>query len=88
MNLLAKSAVGLLKTVKETKEAFAEFAKPEGSKFIRGDLSVFVFERTGICFAYGDNHDLIWKNLSFMKDAEGRSIVSLFDEVVEKGQAK
>jgi len=88
MTLLAKSATGLLKTAKETKEAFAEFVKPEGSKFIRGDLSIFVFEKSGICFAYGDNHDLIWKNLSFMKDAEGRSLVSLFDEVVDKGPSK
>ncbi len=88
MALLAKSAASYLKTVKETKEAFAEFVKPEGSKFIRGDLSVFVFERSGICFAYGDEHDLIWKNLSFMKDAQGRSIVNLFDEVVEKGPSK
>lgn len=88
MTLLAKSATGLIKTAKEIKAVFAEFVKPEGSKFIRGDLSVFVFEKTGICFAYGDNHDLIWKNLSFMKDAEGRSIVSLFDEVVEKGPSK
>lgn len=87
MTLIAKSAAGLLKTVKETKEAFAEFVKPEGSKFIRGDLSVFVFERNGICFAYG-NMPLIWKNLSYMKDAQGKSIVSLFDEVVEKGPSK
>lgn len=88
MVLLAKSGASLLRSVEKTKDAFAAFVKPTDGKFMRGDLSVFVFAREGICFAYGDNHDLIWKNLSTMKDDTGRSLVDLFNEIIEKGSGK
>jgi signal transduction histidine kinase len=88
MILLAKSGASYLRTAPKTKEAFAAFVKPIGNKFRRGDLSVFAFAKDGICFAYGDNHDLIWQNLTSMKDSSGTSIVDLFNETVEHGSGK
>jgi len=86
MELLVKSAASYLETnVPET--TFQEFTKPTGD-FIRGDLSVFVFDPTGLCYAYGDEYDLIWQNLMSAKDDSGKSIAQLFIESVDKGAVK
>ncbi len=69
------------------KEALEEFVKKDG-KFISGDLSLFVFDTNGICFAYGDDHDLIWRNLLSVKDDDGKQFVKLFINAASRGPAR
>jgi len=86
MNLLVKSAAGFLQTNSD-EVAFGEFTNPNG-KFMRGDLSVFVFDSTGLCYAYGDEYDLIWQNLMSAKDDAGKSVAATFLAVAQKGADK
>ncbi|MDR3550341.1 MAG: cache domain-containing protein, partial [Candidatus Babeliales bacterium] len=86
MNLLVKSAAGFLQTNSDAM-AFGEFTNPNG-KFMRGDLSVFVFDLTGLCYAYGDEYDLIWQNLLSAKDDAGKSVATMFINVAQKGADK
>jgi cytochrome c len=72
---------------KQRKEALAEFVKKDG-KFISGDLSLFVFDTAGICFSYGDDHDLIWRNLFNLKDDDGKPYVKLFINAITRGPDK
>lgn len=76
MVLVAKSGIGYMKT-NTLEQALSECVKP-GGKFIRGDLSLFVFDTAGICLAYGDDYDLIWRNLLNINDDDGRPFVKLF----------
>lgn len=86
MNLLVKSATGYLRLNPE-EQSFAEFSKPDG-KFIRGDLEVFVFDPTGLCYVYGDTNDLIWQNLLNATDDDGKHYVKLFINTVKTGSGK
>lgn len=81
--LLVKTAADYL-AVHSREDAFHEFSKKNG-KFIRGDLVIFVFDATGLCFVYGDNYDLIWKNLMHVKDEDGKAYVRLFINTVKNG---
>jgi|SRR5579863_1140209 len=72
---------------KPRKEALAEFVKKDG-KFVNGDLALFVFDTAGICYAYGDDHDLIWRNLIAVKDEDGKPYVKLFINAVTRGPDK
>lgn len=81
--LLSKSAASYLQT-HDKKDAFRQFTRADGM-FIRGDLSVSVFDQKGICLAYGDNTDLIWRNLFKVKDDEGKPFVRLIIETVKRG---
>lgn len=83
MILVAKSGVGYIKT-NELEQALSECVKP-GGKFIRGDLSLFVFDTAGICLAYGDDYDLIWRNLMNINDDDGRPFVKIFINTVKRG---
>lgn len=83
MILLAKSGASYLNG--HTREqAFGQFST-KGSAFMRGDLSVFAFDDTGICFAYGDDPDLIWRNMFNAKDDNGRDWVKLLINKVKGG---
>ncbi|MCX5921766.1 MAG: cache domain-containing protein [Candidatus Dependentiae bacterium] len=83
MSLLVKSAASLLQS--NTEEiAFAEFTQANG-KFIRGDLNVFVFDTTGLCYAYGDTYDYIWQNLKDAKDDDGKSYIQQFIDTIQQG---
>ena len=42
----------------------------------------------GICYAYGDEHDLIWRNLLKLKDDDGKPFVKLFINAVDRGPDK
>lgn len=83
MVLLAKSGIGYIKT-NALAQALSECVKPNG-KFIRGDLSLFVFDLNGICLAYGDDYDLIWRNLININDDDGRPFVKLFINNAKRG---
>lgn len=81
--LLVKTAADYLKSVPRH-DAFREFVSGDG-KFLRGDLGVFVFDFGGLCFAYSDDHNLIWKNLINLKDEDGKAFVRLFINTVKSG---
>ena len=83
MILLAESGAGYLRS-NEPRLAFAEFVKKDG-KFFRGDLSVFAFGMNGICYAYGDSHRLIWRDLTDAQDDDGKFFVREFIETARRG---
>lgn len=83
MLLLAKSAAGYLR-VNDTFQSLGLFVKPD-SRFIRGDLFVFVFDEGGICYAYGDQVDLIWRNLFNLKDDDNREFVKTMINTASHG---
>jgi signal transduction histidine kinase len=83
MLFMAKSGASYL-TTNEPEEAFKEFVKKDG-KFIRGDMSVFVIDEQGICYAWGDNYDLIWRNLINLKDDNGKSYIKMFINTAKRG---
>jgi len=66
MILMVKGAASYLELA-ETTDALREFVRQD-SKYTRGDLRIFVLEDNGICLAYGDEYDLIWRNLMHAKD--------------------
>lgn len=83
MILMAKGGAEYLKS-NTYEDAFKEFVKKNG-KFIRGDLSVFVVDAQGICYAHGDDYDLIWRNLMNLKDDAGKSYIQLFINTARRG---
>jgi len=98
MILLAKSAASFLRTNPAPK-SFRTFVQPggkitaakveeAGGQFIRGDLSVMVFDSTGICLAFGDDYDYIWKNLINLKDDDGKPYVKLLINTGMRGSGK
>ncbi len=82
MTLLVKSGVSYLKT-QEREKAFAEFVKRDGN-FVRGDLHLFVFDTKGICYVYGDDFDVIWRNLIGFKDDDGKPFVKIMIDTIAK----
>jgi len=83
MVLLGKSGASYLKGNKR-EVAFSAFAA-ENSVFVRGDLSVFVFDDQGICYAYGDDASMIWRNMFNAKDDNGRPWVKMLINKVKQG---
>lgn len=83
MILLAESGASYLRA-HEPKEAFAEFVKGDG-KFVRGDLNVFAFDMRGICYAFGDQERLIWRDLSKVQDEDGKFFIHDFIESAKHG---
>ena len=86
MMLLVKSAVGFLK-MHDEETTFRAFVERD-SKFVRGDLWVFVFDQEGVCYSYGDRFNLIWKNLIDWKDDDGRPFIKMFINTAKKGPGK
>jgi len=86
MTLLVKSGAGYLK-VHSQEEGFRAFVERDGS-FVRGDLFIFVFDEAGICYTYGDDFDLIWRNLLDWKDDNGKSFVKNMINTVKRGPSK
>lgn len=83
ISLLVKSAATTLAT-EDLEVATKLFVDPKGS-FVRGDLSVFVLDDQGLCYAYGDQTNLIWKNLLSLKDDTGKEFVRLMIESAKNG---
>ena len=84
MTLLVQSAASYLKSNPREK-AFAEFVKLGGSKFQRGDLKLTVVDTMGLCYAYGDDADLIWRNIFKAKDDDGRQFIKIFINEAQQG---
>jgi cytochrome c len=78
-----KRAVAHLK--KNGKEkAYADFADPQNKQFHDRDLYIFVYDLKGVCVAHGNNPKMVGKDLSQMKDANGKTIIQDFIELVNK----
>ncbi len=86
MMLMLSSAMSYLRdhTVAQSLRAFVD---PE-SDFTRGDLYIFVFDTTGLCYAWGIEHNLVWQNLLKNKDDEGRPYIKLFINTAKFGAGK
>lgn len=85
MVLLAKSAI---RSFVEMGEAiFGKITDPQGS-FIRGDLSVFVLDSDGVCYAWGDQLKMVWNDLSELKDENGKSFIASALEIPLHGGTK
>jgi signal transduction histidine kinase len=80
---LVKKAITLIKADGKEK-AFSEINNPKG-KFIDRDLYIFVYDLKGVCVAHGFNQKMIGKDLSAMKDKDGKSYVK---ERIEIAQTK
>lgn len=83
MVLLVESAVSFLKSNPREK-AFEEFVKQSG-KFRRGDLEIVAVDTSGLCYAYGDDFDLIWRNIFDIKDEKGRPFIKMFINQAQLG---
>jgi len=81
--LLVKSAVSEFQNMELPDACGTLINEKEG--FIRGDLSVFVFDDQGFCYTYGDQSDLIWKNLANLKDDAGKPFIKLMIESARNG---
>jgi len=83
MQLLVKGASGQLRDMVR-EEAFAEFTRTDGS-FVKGDIEVFVFDFSGLCYVYGSDTEMIWKDMLNAKDEDGRPFVKLIINTAKEG---
>lgn len=65
-------------------KAFAEFNNSKG-QFVKGELYVFIWDFGGKVLAHGANEKLIGKDVSQLKDVDGKLFVQ---EAVELAKAK
>jgi cytochrome c len=65
-------------------KAFAEFNNQKG-QFVKGDLYIFIWDFTGKVVSHGANEKLIGKDVSQLKDVDGKLFVM---EAVELAKAK
>lgn len=83
MTLLAESGALFLKN-NPREIAFEEFKSGSG-RFTRGDLQLVVVDTAGLCYVYGDDDDLVWRNIIGLKDDDGRAFIKMFIDQSEKG---
>lgn len=76
------SAVAFYKANGQEK-AFAAFNDPKGA-FVKGDIYVFAFDLKGVVTSHGVNPKLIGKSLWDVKDADGKTFMRDFVDVVQK----
>jgi cytochrome c len=76
---LVKKANDYLKANGKEK-AFAEFNNAKG-QFIDRDLYIFVFDMNGKTLAHGTNPKLLDKNMTELKDADGKYFIKEFLDV-------
>jgi signal transduction histidine kinase len=85
VSILVKSASSYLES-HANEEAFEAFThKNSPISFIRGDLSIFVLNKEGLCFASGDDYNLIWQNVINAKDDAGKTYIKTFIDLVKSG---
>lgn len=65
-------------------KALAEFSNPKG-QFVKGELYIFIWDLKGVVLAHGANQKLIGKDVSELKDADGKLFVK---EGVELAKSK
>ncbi|RTL06890.1 hypothetical protein EKK58_04225 [Candidatus Dependentiae bacterium] len=87
MVILVKSGIAALQSAKVAQDAFALFIDPNGG-YIRGDLKLFAFDTSGICFAWGDNHQLVWKNIKDWEDQKEQQFIRTIIEATQVGPTK
>ena len=80
MSFVKKAVAHLKKHGKE--QAFADFANTQNKQFHDRDLYIFVYDLKGVCVAHGNNPKMVGKDLSQMKDANGKTIIQDFIELV------
>ena len=51
----------------------------------KGELFIFVFNEQGVCLAYGDDTELIWKNISSVKGVGNRPLINDMLAIGPKG---
>lgn len=83
MQLLVKRAVSSLEDL-SMEQALGQIVK-HGGDFVKGDLDVFMFDYQGICYAYGEDSNRIWKNMYRETDEKGIPFVQGFIKVVKDG---
>lgn len=69
---LVEKAAGYLET-HDPEDSFFLFSSPS-SDYVRGDLSIFVYDTAGTCLAYGVDRRRIWSNDIDMLDSKGQRI--------------
>ncbi len=82
---LVKQAVALYKTDGPDK-AFAAFQDPKGAFQVK-DLYVFVQDMKGNMLSHGKNPGLIGKDLSHLKDADGKEFVAEMMALAASGKS-
>lgn len=65
-------------------KAFAEFSDQKG-QFIKEDLYIFVIDTKGMTHAHGGSPKLVGKDMSGLKDADGKFFIK---ELIEAAKAK
>ncbi len=83
MILLVQSAASYLKVNSRT-VAFEQFVQTDG-RFRRGDLEIIVVDTSGLCYVYGNDFDLIWRNIFDIKDEKGKPFIKAFINEAQQG---
>ena len=78
---MVEKAAALIKSDGKDK-AFAEFTNKKG-KFIDRDLYIFVVDFSGLTLAHGGNEKLVGKDMSELKDADGKFFIKEFIELAK-----
>jgi hypothetical protein len=55
-------------------KALAEFSNPKG-QFVKGELYIFILDLNGVVLAHGANEKLINKDMSQLKDTDGKLFI-------------
>jgi cytochrome c len=55
-------------------KSLSEFSNPNGA-FVKGELYIFIWDLNGMVLAHGTNQKLIGKDVSGLKDADGKLFV-------------
>lgn len=76
---LVEAAVAHVKKV-GAEQAFKDFTEDKAS-WTKKDLYVMAYNHDGTCVAHGANGKLIGKNLTNLKDANGKEIIKEFTQV-------
>lgn len=80
---MVNAAFEHIKKVGDAK-AFDDFTKDKAN-WVKKDLYVFVFDGKGSFLAHGANDKLVGRDMSNMKDANGKAIFPAMQQVVAKG---
>ena len=83
MILLVQSGASYLKANRR-EVAFEQFVRTDG-KFRRGDLDLVVVDTSGLCYVYGNDYDLIWRNIFDIKDEKGKPFIKAFINKSQQG---